>query len=80
MKYRTVVRDSLEYPFVIERQMNDGSGWHQVTVAKDKDDVEKCIRKDIESIKAYKALELPPAGTVFNVYEENDLIALILKG
>jgi hypothetical protein len=77
VKYRIVVRDSHDYPFVLERRTGFFRMWKAVDVYGSMELAEN----DIADQHA-KFLEeaIPPVGTVVKTYAGEDLTAIVLRG
>lgn len=73
-KYRIIVASSATYPYVVQKKDKGWfSLWTNIDYAEDADDAEDKMRRYIKA-------KIPPVGTVIKEYDEQDLLADMLKG
>lgn len=73
-KYRIIIGDSLAYPYLIQKKLPWRLFWTRIDIAETQRSAEQILREYIS-----KPVPAKP-GTVIMTYNEQDLLADILKG
>lgn len=73
-KYRIIVGSSTTYPYLVQKKDKGWfSSWTDIDRADNADDAEDKMRRYIKA-------KIPPVGTVIKEYDEQDLLADMLRG
>jgi hypothetical protein len=73
-KYRIIVGSSTSYPYRVEKK---DKGWFSFWTEIDRSET---VEDAEEKMRRYIRAKIPRSGTIVKVYDEQDLLADMLKG